>query len=719
MSKVKSSSVEKFVKFIQYDIPPMKAGEYTITVDQEVNQTNEPYSTSKIVAVAGERFMLDPTDFNSIFPQNLANGEFLGVLPLVVFNRRTLPWERTSVMSEQSAPWLAVFLFNEDEVPQKQNVTAKDLVKSGEKITVWGSDKTGIGALPDNYYSYPGFEKLDYGESPDDPCTIIDIPADTFNKVCPSATDLPWLAHIRETETVDKENSKVLDDAKFSVISCNRLPQANKKSYVYLVSLENMGDQLPSEDGSSNLPKGTTFVRLLMYKAWSFTANTLNETFKSLCENLNKTSEGAQMLTTLQYPFEGAPPTVEQVQEALEEQENGTLTSANANILAKNALQMAYIPMNEQLRHGGNTVSWYRGPLPGYSITENFKVPVSGPDAANRYNPLTGLFDVSYGAAWQLGKLLAMQNEAFASALYIWKKSQTASAIAAAEAQIIKDKLGDVDVFSAVINRKFENINDVSEPPSLVTEWLGKLALLEGVPFNYLVPNEVMLPKESIRFFYLDLNWIDSMIDGAFSIGRSTSGEHNADTNIFDIVREHTFEAIKKFRKQPKSLDDYSNKSGKYTGFLLRSALVSGWPGLQTNGYSDTEGNEEIPKLWFKRLSPQVMLCIFDGDTKMVALHEPPEALHGGVEGTGASLTTTLRSVTGKHPGEQIIGASAPIPTRTGNQTIQINNAAASILKVLNSPPYNEGIKDFTAAQFALQMIKGVVKVEYLNKTGS
>ena len=52
--------------------------------------------------------------------------------------------------------------------------------------------------------------------------------------------------------------------------------------------------------------------------------------------------------------------------------------------------------------------------------------------------------------------------------------------------------------------------------------WFANLAMLEGVPFNYLVPDERMLPPESIRFFHVDQDWIDALIDGAFSIGRAT-----------------------------------------------------------------------------------------------------------------------------------------------------------------------------------------------------
>lgn len=53
---------------------------------------------------------------------------------------------------------------------------------------------------------------------------------------------------------------------------------------------------------------------------------------------------------------------------------------------------------------------------------------------------------------------------------------------------------------------------------SIIT-WLGRLRTLEGIPFPYIVPHEEMLPNDSIRFFHIDRNWIDAMIDGALSTG--------------------------------------------------------------------------------------------------------------------------------------------------------------------------------------------------------
>jgi len=52
-----------------------------------------------------------------------------------------------------------------------------------------------------------------------------------------------------------------------------------------------------------------------------------------------------------------------------------------------------------------------------------------------------------------------------------------------------------------------------------ITEWLSRLRLLDGVPFPYIVPSDGMLPNESIRFFHLDRNWLDALVDGALSTG--------------------------------------------------------------------------------------------------------------------------------------------------------------------------------------------------------
>jgi hypothetical protein len=82
------------------------------------------------------------------------------------------------------------------------------------------------------------------------------------------------------------------------------------------------------------------------------------------------------------------------------------------------------------MRQGEKTVSWYRGPLVplNHDKPKQIQDPVSCADELLRYDPNTGLFDVTYAAAWQLGRLLALQNQSFALALQRARKALQAQA---------------------------------------------------------------------------------------------------------------------------------------------------------------------------------------------------------------------------------------------------------------------------------------------------
>ena len=55
--------------------------------------------------------------------------------------------------------------------------------------------------------------------------------------------------------------------------------------------------------------------------------------------------------------------------------------------------------------------------------------------------------------------------------------------------------------------------------------WLGRLRLLEGVPFANLIADAELLPPESIRWFYLDRRWTDALVQGALSVGTVNSDD--------------------------------------------------------------------------------------------------------------------------------------------------------------------------------------------------
>jgi hypothetical protein len=180
--------------------------------------------------------------------------------------------------------------------------------------------------------------------------------------------------------------------------------------------------------------------------------------------------------------------------------------------------------------------------------------------------------------------------------------------------------------------------------PDALKSWLTRLMLLYGVPVHYLVPDEGMLPPESIRFFYLDMNWVDAMIDGAFSIGSnltpaSDSASRNVDRALKPGVRAKVNANGGAIRAKAFGQAAPAVSLQVISGFLLRSALVRGYPGIGVNAYplGGTPKDPVIDLLTILRLEqlgPQsdTIICLIDGDAVQVDVHEPPEGLHYGID---------------------------------------------------------------------------------------
>jgi hypothetical protein len=749
------------VLFIQYHLPPLESGEYQVTVDHEVRlggkeQIHETYRSVAKFAVASERFRIDPSEIDSVFPPSGGQGEYFNVLPHIVLSRRTMPWERSSYKVVNSPgddgrpvlPWLALLLFDQnDPAPLPQDGTVADLLTAQHG-----------GKLPDGVVSYP-ISKLEYGETLADACRYIDLPATLFRAVAPSREDLPWLAHARRVRSDGKSLTGVptappQPETDYAAIIGNRVPVAGHKSTVHLVSLEAMEDYLPSANGtpSLNWPSTADRIRLLSLSSWSFDTIKETHTFASLLEGL--------YVGMLCLPDRGEKP-------AASEEER----------LIVHALEMGYTGMNHLMREGGQSVSWYRGPLVPFDIPRFVRTPIESSDAIMAYDPSSGLLDVSYASAWSLGRQLALQSRDYVVSLFAWKNETRRESIALAEAEILKQRLmpdspsapvtpmtarlahetnreavigklkailsalsipsgssdaGAVQPITAPLARLrpsdllrtadqiVQLHGDEFKVPGMITAWLARLRLLHGVPFPYLVPDEAMLPPESIRFFHLDWNWLDSLTDGAYSLGRTTAGDRAHDTARNTSLHHQAGKKLAMVRNSPDSVatdDGDSHAPQTITGFLLRSSVVSGWPGLEVSGYSHASGSRELLTiLRFERLSPQVLLILFDGELDTAELHEPPEGLHFGLDMPDGPITPTaffkkLRSASLDTAGDPL-DAVVPVHYRTGINVICVSELANELaLKVGASTP-------FTSAEFALEMIEGVALVRFITKPG-
>ncbi len=224
-----------------------------------------------------------------------------------------------------------------------------------------------------------------------------------------------------------------------------------------------------------------------------------------------------------------------------------------------------------------------------------------------------------------------------------------------------------------------------------VVGWLGRLRKLEGVPFRYVVPSEHMLPNNSIRFFHLDRNWLDAIVDGALSTGvmdsrgslsegekanrleryhklmarlaeedktakdyryvlsvsESVNALPKSEKDEFDSRLQNFNSSLSESSATPAKWDlvvdylpDYvTTVGGSRTGFLLRSSVVRDFPGLSVNAYYQLDPSKDAYSVQNKiltlrqvRLSETVLMCIFDGVPTHLRIEEPREGIRLGME---------------------------------------------------------------------------------------
>ena len=177
--------------------------------------------------------------------------------------------------------------------------------------------------------------------------------------------------------------------------------------------------------------------------------------------------------------------------------------------------------------------------------------------------------------------------------------------------------------------------------PGELRRWLARLRLLGGVPFSYLIPDADLLPIESIRFFYLDRAWTDALVQGALSVGTITTSDRAELAAVHRPIREDVDQAERTIR-QPGDEKLLTGAGGTITGFLLRSRVVSGWPGLHIRAYrrdvveddaltTEAESHPDRLKLLrVERLAPAVLLVLIDGVPEVVHIEEPRQGIQFG-----------------------------------------------------------------------------------------
>lgn len=387
LAKNLQGSQDLQMQLFDYCAPPLVAGNYTISSTQEViwskKNVNQRYDSTQQVLVDGPRFTLDPSMVYSIFPPANMQGQYETILPHIVLTKRTLPWERTMDQKPPTnppEPWMALMLFTEGEIEELLNITVGTLI-TPEDPTIMGPQGL-VGVTPVEMAL---------------PCMGVDIPyKDVFKLIIPSRAELPYLAHCREVDMAGKELRSDIEEGWFSVMVANRLPQPGAKNYACLVSLEGFSDYL---FGGRDIPTNYQKVRMAVLAAWSFSAlPARGETFKDLVQGLDTCS--------LHLRNQPADP------------------QSDAGKLVAAAFHDGYTTLNYHTRDGEQTAAWYRGPLLPVTLDLAKWQPLFSAESGMIYDQATGLFDLSYAVAWQIGRLLALSDAEFAVGLMNWRKEQ-------------------------------------------------------------------------------------------------------------------------------------------------------------------------------------------------------------------------------------------------------------------------------------------------------
>lgn len=371
--------------------PPLIAGDYQLNAKvtlKGIDGGDAAYTNNYLTfTVTAPRFEIDLSTIYATYPIAGSSGAYHTSLPHIIFSRKTLPWERKMGNEAEPGaqnPWMGLLLLSETElrdnevlfkeIPVKDvNVGSSEIFAPNITIEPWEH----IGATGN--VSPPPVAKA----------KVIEMPLALFRAIAPLPNDeMPYLAHTRQVDMLDKENTDINPKGWFSVLIGNRLPQQTENNFVFLVSMEGL---LPAFNPQNNQKN----VRVVVLAQWSFRSQ--GYTFEELVKQLSQNIKPLRMETA----------------------DIGNKTTSNPAILS--ALKYGYCPLNHIWRNGRKTVSWYRGPLVPVDIPTPEQYIYKSADMALRFDENTGMFDISYASAWQLGRLLALQSPAFFKALSNWK----------------------------------------------------------------------------------------------------------------------------------------------------------------------------------------------------------------------------------------------------------------------------------------------------------
>lgn len=619
------------ISFIDKMEPELEAGEYIVTAGIHIKSINYHQTSSdkkadinkaktiKILPntlrfiINAHRFSLPPSEIFSTYPSGGQKSNFANTVPHIIFNDQTLPWIRTTnfIDKEKNIPWLILVLISEED--NNKFVTRKSI--KGEELKSFLDDKNSD--VPKLLINETEINNLK-GKLFD----ILEVKQELVTKILPAKEILPYLAHVRKvgitkykegSHLPQESNSKAENFEYYSSIICGHpIPKIEKSDLkkinytAYLLSIEGYSDTLWTP---TNTKKTTNFFCLYSFDFVS----ERGESFFELCEKI--TPKQFNVITKQ--------------------------NEANAPLQKK----LGYIPVKHLLRTGKEIISFYKGPLAPQYFHDNKSGPKLSSDQALHFDNETGIFDISYAAAWQLGQLLALQDKEFSNNLFLWQlellyKDEHEKSLDALINRFSNEKTGIIkpennnfileDILStycASINNEHHSNDDKSvgikkilkdekgkitknkiKVPEIVQKKLFEWACLDDIPLNYLIPNKKLLERDTLSLFFIDEIWIRELLSGALSIA-TTAKNHSLIDEVFNsmITRGKVLTAR--------------------CGFLFRSDIIKGWRGVEIFATAENESKKLEPHK-IKIFNNDILFCLFNQQVHTITIVQPLESLH-------------------------------------------------------------------------------------------
>lgn len=573
-------------------IPTIASGKYEVKANLQ-NNLADVQRQDVAFYIAGYNHAIPQNEVLAMYPPMEHTGNFAGTFPHIQFRRSTLPWEYHCEAKGKRIPYIFLVLLKEEELAsgkfeilEKNTNALKDALEEATEpkpLKILNALKDNDGILPSiDLMSQLAHARIQEHKE----LTELNLPKETsivisHRMVEPDTRYRAFVCYY-STEIVDNE-----DKYQLSIASENNAYQSTRTCVVLSEwSFESIAAGLYQIDANKlkHHPEFDKFKKDLVdspittLEQLKTKANaelikliSTNETYlegradrwtkmpepRSMddferIEKISFGSENNHILEFLKYNGKNLKGYLHE----LKLQPFKTNIDPNNKAVTK-LIDVAKVPLEHQLKAGGKIISWYQGPftnwnysfdLKKWSDDKEWKHLPDHQDYLNLFNEDTGMYDMTYAAAWQLGRLKIMNDNKVFQELKKWKY--------------------ELELHNLVMEQnKYSHLPSLEVPqpsvPDALSNYVAELIQFRNFPIYYLLPHMDLSTEESIKYFKIDNSWILSFLFGIFSAGPRLS-----------------IEDFQHYILADKAINAIFDNDKNYYGILLQSQTIKNWPHL-------------------------------------------------------------------------------------------------------------------------------------------